>query len=239
MVEVLESPLSSPRSSRLIDATAVIIDVLRASTTVVRALQSGARAVVPVESPEQALHLRSTIPGALACGERGGLRPDGFDLGNSPLEYTPQAVRGRTILLTTSNGVRLFQSLSGAHSLCWGSLLNARDAAAFIVKQDRPAIIGCAGTDNRLALEDVIGAGAVVHELLAISAESISALDDAARAALVVFRAARADLHEALLHSSHARTLVRLGFSEDIALASKLNASTGILPILRDGLVTL
>lgn len=239
MVEVLENPRSSPLLSRLVDATAVIVDVLRASTTVVAALEAGARAIIPVGSGEEALSRRSTLPASLAGGERGGVRLTGFDLGNSPLEYTPASVRDRTIFMTTSNGVPLYQKLYSARTVCWGCVRNAGGVARHILNEGRPAVIGCAGTGDALALEDIIGAGAIVHELALISDQSSLPLNDAAQVALALFTAARDDLHNALLKGTHAQALVRLGFADDVAYASNLNASSGILPIVRDGVVTL
>ncbi|HET7558689.1 MAG TPA: 2-phosphosulfolactate phosphatase, partial [Limnochordia bacterium] len=170
-----------------------VIDVLRATSTIVTALAAGAAAIVPVEELDEARRLAAR--GFLAGGERHAVAPDGFDFGNSPFEYTPERVRGREIALTTTNGTRALRRAAGAAGLCAAALLNAGAAARWLAEDDQPTIL-CAGTNQRVSADDTLCAGALVEHLLA--RRSGWSLDDGARLALGLFRAERDRLAAAL-----------------------------------------
>src|SRR5204862_138036 len=119
-------------ATRLRGASALVIDVLRASTSIITALANGAAAVVPVERVEEARARKATLdPGTLLAGERHGDPPEGFDLGNSPREFTPARVCGRTIVLTTSNGTRALLAARPAAAVGVAGFVNATAAAAW------------------------------------------------------------------------------------------------------------
>lgn len=238
MVEVLESPRASPALTRLSTSTAIVVDVLRASTTIVTALKWGARAVIPVPTPEIAIQLRRATDESLACGERLGIKFTDGDLGNSPLEYTPDRVRGKTIFLTTTNGTPLCERFATARTTLLGTLRNAQSVAATAIELDAPILIGCAGTNGELALEDLLGAGAIVDSLLFRTANSIRLGNDSARAALTMYRSARNHILQTLQLTSHGTTLIRLGCQDDIAFASIVDADDGVVPTLKNGCVT-
>jgi len=231
-VEVLAVPGIVPESVRVKEALVVIVDVLRASTTIVTALGAGARAVVPVATPDAGRRLRDSDPSLLLGGERGGTTIGGFDLGNSPLEYTPQRVHDRVICMTTTNGVPLAVSMSASQCLLWGSLRNARAVASAAVRARSPVVLACAGTDGRMAIEDVLGAGAIVAALSSMRGGAITLGSDSTRIALELFRLMKDTLHDTLLESTHGKTLRALGFSEDIAFAAELDAETSVVPIM-------
>ena len=114
----------------LSDATCVVFDVLRATSTILTALFNGATRVYPVGTTAEAFTLRDTrLPAALLGGERGGVRIEGFDLGNSPREYTPEIVSGRDIITTTTNGTVALRACAGARTVFAGALLNLRALA--------------------------------------------------------------------------------------------------------------
>ena len=174
-IETILTPAELPAlAQRDLRATAcVVFDVLRATSTFVTALHNGAKAIVPVTEIAEALALRQKQPDVLLGGERDGVRIRAaqtggidFDLGNSPREYTPEKVRGKTIVTTTTNGTRALRACAGAKTVLAASFLNLAATAEFI-KNIRPAqvLLVCAGTRENTALEDVLAAGALCEML--------------------------------------------------------------------------
>ncbi len=167
-----ELPALAGRDVR--DATCVVFDVLRATSTFVTALHHGAKAVIPVAEISEALALRQKQPDILLGGERDGVRIRAdqtggidFDLGNSPREYTPEKVRGKTIVSTTTNGTRALRACTGAQTVLAASFLNLTATARFIRRlQPAQIVLVCAGTRENIATEDVLAAGALAEILL-------------------------------------------------------------------------
>ncbi|MGA2280235.1 MAG: 2-phosphosulfolactate phosphatase [Verrucomicrobiota bacterium] len=170
-IDAILSPAELPALAKrdLRDATCVVFDVLRATSTFVTALHHGAKAIVPVSEIAEALALRQKQPDVLLGGERDGVRIRAdqtggidFDLGNSPREYTPEKVRGKTIVSTTTNGTRALRACADAPTILAASFLNLTATAQFI-RQLQPAqiVLVCAGTRENIATEDVLAAGAM------------------------------------------------------------------------------
>ncbi|MGH7731494.1 MAG: 2-phosphosulfolactate phosphatase, partial [Candidatus Eiseniibacteriota bacterium] len=143
---------------------AVIVDVLRATTTLTVALVNGARDVVPTATPEEAIRLKSARPDVLACGERDGRIVPGFDLGNSPHEYTPDRVRDRTLAFASTNGSLAMLAASGARRRVLAAFVNL-GAVADRVRGERMVAIVCAGRLGRFSLEDAACAGLLIARL--------------------------------------------------------------------------
>lgn len=204
-----------------------VIDVLRATTTIAQALQNDASCVIPVASVESARMLANENRNALLCGERGGVKPDGFALGNSPAEYTPDLVQGRDLVLTTTNGTRALQLCTQADRVITTSITNLDAAATFLKSLNQDIMIVCSGTDRKVSLEDAIAAG-----LLADSISDHYTRDDAAS---LLIHAARdtiqssGSLAAAIASSFHAKRLQRLGFESDVLQAAQRGTST-IIP---------
>jgi 2-phosphosulfolactate phosphatase len=204
----------------------VVVDVLRASTTITHAMASGAPWVELHAEPDEARRTAAAI-GRESCllgGERGGLLIPGFDLGNSPAEYAPQVVRGRGLLFTTTNGTAAALRASQASRLCFGCFANLHAAAAWIEAgpSDQPVHVICAGTNGRVSLDDALFAGALGE---ALAARGITPVDeDAAGLFLAAWREARREgLASALARTRGGRGLVTLGFGADIELASRID----------------
>jgi 2-phosphosulfolactate phosphatase len=214
----------APGELELAGNTAVVIDVLRFTTTVNAALEAGAKAVYPVAEPEDAWRLQSQVVGEMLLGgERGGLRINGFDLGNSPREYRPEVVGGRLLAMTTTNGTAalLDAHRAGAVPIYVGSLRNAPAVARRLVREAMPVVLWCSGSHGEIALEDVVGAGAIVSGCM--SAPRSVQLNDTAMVALAAFKQFRSDLKECPSH--HCRKLLEIGFEADVDYASELGAS--------------
>jgi 2-phosphosulfolactate phosphatase len=213
--------------------TVVVVDVLRATSTIIAALAAGAREVIPVDTVENAVKVAQRIGSdrALLCGERNSVRIEGFHLGNSPQEYTPEVVAGKTLILTTTNGTMALARTHAAGRVFCGSFLNAaRLAEAIVGTSSETVTILCAGTHGRFSLDDVYAAGAIVSALLGKAGEAT--LLDGATAALHLFRTAADDMRGALAASAHGRTLIDLGFGSDLEYCARLDVEDAPVPVL-------
>lgn len=154
--------------SVLAGGVAVVIDILRASTTMTSALAHGARAVRPCLQVEEALAERDHYPDGtvLLGGERGGLLIPGFDLGNSPNDYTPDRVAHKTVLFTTTNGTKALHRCTAAAEILIGCFLNLSAVADWLADETRPIHLVCAGTNGQVTLEDCLFAGALATRLM-------------------------------------------------------------------------
>jgi 2-phosphosulfolactate phosphatase len=216
-------PAHAPAS--LFEGTAaVIVDVLRASTTITHALGAGAASVRLCRSPEEALASAREWPAEsrVVGGERGGLPPPGFDLGNSPATYDAARVGGRTVLFTTTNGTEAALHASAAARRCFGCFANLSATVRWAMKGTEPVHVVCAGTGGRLSLDDVLFAGAMAERLHAAGMRAAD--EDVAALCRSPWRdATRTGLHEALRATRGGRGLEALGLSADIELASRID----------------
>jgi len=212
---------------------ALVIDVLRATTSVVAACAAGCREVIPVADAAAARARATRVPGALLAGERGGDPIAGFDLGNSPLEFTADRVAGRTIVLTTTNGTAAMLAAGAAAVAGVAALTNVEAAARWAAAQGRDVTLLCSGEKGRLSLEDAVCAGVLVDRLAA------EGRIDASDAALIARRAGQyyaRDLSRLVEDSTWARKLTRAGREADLA-ACLAFAGLDIVPRLADGAV--
>ena len=201
------------------DRLVVVIDVLRAATTVAQALTHGARAVIPFESVDDAAHCAKSMDqdAVRLGGERRMMRIPGFDFGNSPMEYMPEMVRGRTIVFTTTNGTRALTATHGARAVLFAGFVNAQatvDAVCALAEERADITIVCAGTDRRLALEDVVCAGRLVRGIRAAFSDIVCT--DGAHIAQSMEQPYQADVRALRHDATHARTLDAAGFLADV-----------------------
>jgi 2-phosphosulfolactate phosphatase len=212
----------------------VVIDVLRACTTIAYALGAGAHRIIPMETVEDATRLASTLDreATLLCGERDSKRIEGFDLGNSPREYTAAVVDSKTLVLSTTNGARAMAALSGAKACIAASLVTLAACTRRIVDASSVTIV-CAGSGSYFSREDFLCAGMLVERVLAQARHEIH-LDDGTRTALELSRTHGSDPLAFLRGTDHGRTLLELGFEGDLELASEVDRFD-FVPVLRDG----
>jgi 2-phosphosulfolactate phosphatase len=214
----------------LAGATAVVIDVLRASTSMITALANGCAGLVPVAEVDEARRRVAGLPGALLAGERGGDPPDGFDLGNSPLEFTRPRVEGRTIVFTTSNGTRALIAARPAAAVGVAGFANLDAAADWALEQGRNLVVVCAGELGGRSVEDEVCAGLLVERVLRRRAGAEAG--PAARAALEAGRPYAADPARLGQDSPHARRLASRGRGGDVAACLEVGRF-GLVPIYR------
>jgi 2-phosphosulfolactate phosphatase len=207
---------------RLAGGVAVVIDVLRATTTIVHALAAGCTCVRPCLEVEEARELAGgmRVGRVLLGGERGGVPLPGFDLGNSPRQYTAERCRGNTLVMTTTNGTRALVRAAEAKRVLVAAFVNYSAVCEQLRPEARPLHIVCAGTDGGVSLEDTLLAGALV-DFLCESAEV--RLNDAARLAWDCFENHGRVLQGALEVGRGGATLRRLGYDDDIRAAAQVD----------------
>lgn len=218
----------------------VVLDVLRASTSIAVALANGARAVVPCESADEAITLSKSFErgDVRLAGEMRMLAIPGFDLGNSPGDFSPAAVDGKTVLLSTTNGTRVLTSIQGARDVLVGAFVNFRAVLAMLRAAARGGAdiaIVCAGRERRFALEDAACAGRYVRGVRR-RLTNIE-LNDAARVAALLDRRYGTDVEAALRESEHGRALIDAGFAADVAVCAAVD-SVPVLPVYADRQIT-
>lgn len=216
----------------------IVIDALRSGTSILNALANGAEAVIPAVSLKEAYRLRGQHPECLLAGERGGRKPTGFDLGNSPLEFTSERVEGKSLVMTTTSGTAALARSQRARWVLVGAFLNARAVAGKAEEIAAREGIGVsfvlAGEKGKFSLEDFLCAGAIANGF----AESRVNFSDKVQAALLTFKQAEGDLTGSVMKAEHAKHLVKLGFKDDIDFSCRLNALQTV-PIHGDGKIAL
>jgi len=218
----------------------VVIDVLRASTVIATALDHGARAVVPLESPDEAVTRARSFSreDVLLTGERRMLAISGFDLGNSPREFSREVVEGKSILMTTTNGTAALLAVSGARDVVVASYVNFTAVLTMLraaLRGGTDVAIVCAGSERRFSLEDAACAGRFVHHLLKGRSEAES--NDAALAAALLHGRYGDNLAKLFATASHGKALAAAGFSDDLLACAAIDAHP-VIPVYQDRQIT-
>lgn len=219
-----------------------VIDILRATTSMCAALSRGAKAIIPVASTEEALRLAQTIGSTdvLLAGEKDCVRIPGFHLGNSPLEMTEGAVRGKTIIVTTSNGTKALLATQGASAVYPTAAVNlsaATEKAREVLVSERHILIVCAGREGAFSLDDAYCAGRLVAAIVG-DRRPRRGFNDAAVACLDLVRRYGDNWERPLAYSRAGHELIKLGFREDLREAARMNAYP-VLPHFHERRVTL
>lgn len=216
----------------------VVIDVLRATSTIVTALDNGAKEVIPVATVEFAVKVSGGMFGGftLLCGERNIKKVEGFALGNSPFEYSPEVVRGKSIVLFTTNGSKAIikAKFSADQLIC--SFLNINAVAEKICSVNSDIEILCSGNQNSFSLEDTVCAGKLVSEIL-LRKENVG-LTDTAKASISLNKSFGRSILKMLGGTEHGKLLIENGFEKDIKYCSKLNTSRSV-PFLSANVIKL
>ncbi len=212
----------------LTGSTAVVFDVLRATSSMITGLACGVTEIYPVKTVEEARAWKMKDPELVLAGERGGLPLEGFDIGNSPHEF--ENLSGKRVVMTTTNGTVSIQLVRHAATVLIGSLLNI-DSLADRLSRKRPLLLVCAGTGEEFSLEDAIAAGALVSRL--------SARDDLSDAALLVrslYERVENHLEEWLFQTQNAKLLQKLGKGADVHRCAQVSI-TNVVGVLRENAV--
>jgi 2-phosphosulfolactate phosphatase len=215
----------------LAQSTVVVIDALRATSTIVTALAHGAKAVVPVREVAQARKLRK--PGWVLAGEREGLPPKGFDRGNSPLEFIEET-KGKTVVLTTSNGTATLTACYGAKNVFIASYLNLLAVVNALKKEKTTVGLVCAGDQGVVSLEDTVCAGMIAACLAARQKFEVRINDGTAMAVSVA--GAFPKVLPMLKNSVHGLDLIEIGLEKDLEFIAGIN-KFDIVPQMRNGII--
>jgi len=208
----------------------VVIDVLRATSSICTAFAHGVNTIIPVATIEESLSYREK--GYLVAGERNGEIVEGFDMGNSPFSFMGEGVKGRNIAITTTNGTQAIHAANDASKIVIGSFLNLDVLSEWLMVQDADILCLCSGWKNKFNLEDTLLAGAIVNKLRGDSGFDIDC--DSAIASEHLYLKAKDDLFGFLENSSHRKRLKRLNIEKDIYYCLTPNTCP-VIPVLRDG----
>ena len=220
----------------------VLIDVLRACTTICTALENGALEIIPAESLEKAINKYSFLDKekTILAGERNASKPNGFDLGNSPFEYDEKIVSGKKIIFTTTNGTKLFKKAQKSKNRIIGSLVNIDAVIDFLGQdisdnldqgKDTKVNFMCAGTDGNFSYEDTLCAGAFISKMHEM--HNNIKITDTAHAALTLYESNKSDLAGFIKTTRHAKKLKELEHEKDIDFALEFNKFK-IVPLIKD-----
>lgn len=223
--------INEARSNDFIHKTVIVVDVLRATSSVITALANGCAGVIPVETVGQARNLK--VEGDLLGGERFCEKISGFDFGNSPIEYHQAKIDGKRIIMTTTNGIRAIQKSHKATNILAGALINAFSCAMVAKALKKDIIIICAGTQDQFSLEDGLGAGLIIDELINNSSDTVFELNDFGTAMHSSYIQFKDHIQEAIMNCTNGKRLRKLGFEDDIQLCTHVNLYT-LVPILRN-----
>lgn len=209
----------------------VVIDVLRATSAMVAAFENGIDRIIPVSTIEEASQYIGR-EGYIAAAERNGEVVKGFTYGNSPLAYVGQDLRGKTIVMTTTNGTKAINLAKDARQLVIGSFLNLTSLSDWLVKQDQNILLLCSGWKDKFNLEDSVFAGAVMERLLESGKFGVE--EDSSIAAKFMYMSARDNLMSILKAAPRRRRIQQLHLLPDAKYCLTPDQSTAI-PVLRDG----
>ncbi len=207
----------------------VIIDVLRATSTICTALYNGATKVIPVATVEECVNIGRAI-GGITAGERDGKVAEGLVHGNSPFEYPRDFIEGKTLVLTTTNGTKLLHMAKDAIQIITGSFPNISAVCDYLIAQGQPVILGCAAWKDRVNMEDTLFAGAVVNRIK----DHFNVDCDSAIAAESLYNTAKDDIYTFMQQASHYKRLANYGLEKDIQFCLTPDGSN-VLPIFKNG----
>lgn len=199
---------------KLIGKTAIIIDVLRATSVMTTAIANGVKAIYPYRNIEDVIYHAKQCNNPLLCGERKGLRIEGFDCGNSPLEFTPERVKEKIMYMTTSNGTRAIENASKyAEKIYIGSFLNLQSIVNRIVRENKDVTIVCSGTNDEFSLDDALCAGKIIKRAMEMN-NNIKCSDIAIAHRLIAIGSKT--IPDTLEGSKHYEYLKSIGFFKDL-----------------------
>ncbi len=220
------------------DKNVVVIDVLRASTSIVTALKNGAREVIPVESVENAVKVSGSLFGdvVLRCGEREGKIIPGFNLGNSPYEYTQDAVQNKSLIFTSTNGSFAMVKAKFARQIIIAAFVNIATVVDYLVDLNEDFVILCAGKEHLFCIEDAVCGGMIIQQIEKKIADIQRT--DAAVAAQVLYKHFGRSIHKMLRNSEHGEYLISIGFEEDLKACATVD-NVPVLPVYEKGVIKL
>ena len=222
--------------SRISGSTLIVVDVLRSTTSIIWAVRNGAQKIIPAMDPGEAAQIYSRLgqSDCVLAGEVGGIKHPDYHIGNSPSEFSAETVRGKSIIISTSNGTAAIAGAKGAKNLLIGAMINRIAVAKRAVELGDDIIVLCAGTNGQISADDLCAAGAICNAIKTVSREPIEETDIAfvCRAIYKHWKAGDVDLSR----TAHWEKLTELGFEEDIKLCFTPDV-TNVVPEYKNGII--
>lgn len=209
--------------------TAAVIDVLRATSVMTTAIINGASEIIALTEVEDALRMKDTK--CILGGERKGLKIKGFDLSNSPLEYTRERVEGKRVIMTTTNGTKTLNKVEAADKIYIACMLNGKAVGKRLVEEEKDTVIVCAGTNGKFSIDDYACAGKIIYEANKFGKVE---LDDFAYAAFSAYNDHKDDIISLVKNAYHYNYLLSLGLGEDLKYCFKEDISD-LVPEYKNG----
>jgi 2-phosphosulfolactate phosphatase len=234
-VEVCLSPALFPFIHKIDNQIVVVVDVFRATTSMIAAFDNGVKEIIPVASVDEARAFNQK--GFKVAGERDGSKLDFANFGNSPPEFETKDINGKTLVFTTTNGTSALKLAAEDHTVFIAAFSNLKALSKHLIHQKANVIILCAGWKNQFSLEDTLCAGALTDLLLKSGRFRLAG--DAARAAIKLWHTSANNLAEVLGNAEHANRLRNLGQEKDIAICLQLDTSSAIPVFQNDILIDL
>ncbi len=228
---------SLPHPNLLSDRVVVVIDVLRATSVMVHAMSQEASEIIPLATVEEAFRMAKAFPRGFVIlgGERENKEIPGFDLGNSPKEYVAERVKGKKLILTTTNGTRAFHTVSSGKEILAGSFFNIGAIAQRCLESNKDLFIFPSGDKGNFSLEDTLCGGMLIDLIIKKEKKQIF-LTDASYCAQILYQRFKDNLLEAFHLSHHGKELIIRGFEDDLAYCAQID-TTPLVPIFREGVI--
>lgn len=212
----------------------VVIDVLRATSVMITALHNGAEKIFPFKDIKTIQERCENLKNIIKCGERNALKIDGFDLGNSPLEFTKEKVFGKDIYMSTTNGTKAVENSLSAEKIIICSFLNIKSVSKKLLEYKKDVVIVCAGTNGKFSLDDTLCAGLIIKEM---QKHTEIQMNDVLLAAVRISES-HEDIKDILKGSTHYERLLSLGFEKDMEHIFSLNKYS-IVPEYKNGYISI
>jgi 2-phosphosulfolactate phosphatase len=212
----------------------VIIDVFRATSTIATALYNGAEKVIPVDSVAQCIAIGNATPNSITAGERDGKVIEGLQYGNSPADYPASFIKGKTLVLTTTNGTKMLHMAlnNGAAEIITGSFPNLSAVANYLIQQKKQVILGCSAWKDKFNLEDTLFAGAVIQQI----APHFHIHCDSSLMAAEMYAMHQNNMHQFIRKTTHWHRLAAYGLEKDLEYCVTPNVAN-VLPIYKNGVL--
>jgi len=225
------------QEEELRDKTAVVVDVLRAGSTMITALHNHAKGIIPVADMGDASKISQNLdsPHYLLCGEKGGAKIESYDLGNSPLDYTKEKVENKTIILNTTNGTRAIKRAGLAREIMIGAFINLEVLISALKTVETDIVLVCAGWKGRLAVEDLLCAGNIIYELT--GGKLPQKVQDGAKVAFSLYERFGDDIEKAAKTSNYAVRLKDIVSEEEISYCCQ-RSTMRVLPVMKEGIIS-
>lgn len=223
----------------------IVIDALRATSTIPAALANGAKEVIPTENAATAVRVAKGSANALLCGERGGKIIEGFNLGNSPLEYTPEVIKDKSLVFSTTNGTVSISKAKYSKNCIIASFVNLKAIVEYLKELNEDFVIICSGKLNNFCIEDAVCAGMIINKLIDKNEENYF-LSDPENAVVNLAKSfayekskiSSTKVLNMMKLSEHGKYLVELGFENDLVFCSTIDSIPSI-PMLKGGIIKL